>query len=108
MDSHTSDAISDLKLPSTIIQLESFLELFNVFCRFVPNFAHGVVPLNNKLRRDQLERFQDTTEENAAAIKALHVELVLPIVITLLRHGRKNYLDTDACNVKIGCVLLPE
>lgn len=47
----------DLKDPTNITELRSFLEQCNVFRRFVPNFARLAASLNVNLRKDLLKKF---------------------------------------------------
>lgn len=51
--SHTVETGRGLQAPSNIKELRPFFSLYNVFPRFVPNFASIAAPLNQKLRKDQ-------------------------------------------------------
>lgn len=51
---HTADTIIKLKPPTNTTKPCSFLELWSVLLRFVPNFAHRAVPPKKKFKKDQL------------------------------------------------------
>lgn len=108
VENYTTDAIRDLKEPTTVTELGSFLGLCNVFRRFVPNFARISAPLNEKLRKGELTSFETLTEEEQSTMKELQERLITTPVLDLPRTNGNYAVDTEACDRQIGCVLLQE
>ena len=50
----------------------------------------------------------ELNEEETKAFETLKEKLFNPPILTLPRIGRRYTIDTDACNVQIGCVLLQD
>lgn len=50
---------------------KSFLALYNVFPWFFPDFARLTVDPSEKLRKDELTRFEQLDHDETAAVKAL-------------------------------------
>lgn len=51
VENHTAGDISKLQLRTTVTELRSFLGLYNVFRRFLPNFAKSASTLSKQLRK---------------------------------------------------------
>jgi len=105
---HTTDAVRDVKEPTTVTGIRSFLGLCNVFRRFVPNFARIAAPLNAKLRKGEPVSFGPFNDKEQEAFDTLKMRLISPPVIALPRGTGKYTVDTDACDRQVGCVLLQE
>ena len=88
--------------------MRSFLGLCNVYRRFVPNFSRIAKPLNQRLMKGQQTTWGDLNEEEQQACETLKDKLVNPPILVLPRLGRRYTIDTDACDVQVGCVLLQE
>lgn len=105
---HTTDTIRGLKRPTNIAKLCSYLELWNVFCRFVTNFARIAAPLYKRLEKDQPKCFGALIAGELIAMHASQEKLVSPPVLALPSVRERNRLDTNACSVQAGWVLLHE
>lgn len=108
ISSHTTDAIRGLKALTSLTELRSFLGLCNVFRRFVPNFARLAAPLHQRLKKDQPATFGSLNEEELNSMNSLKNALISPPVLALPNNSGHLTLDTDACNVQVGCVLLQQ
>ena len=53
-------------------------------------------------------QWSSLTEEEMKAFETLKAALISPQVLALPRAGFKYTLDTDACDVQIGCILLQD
>lgn len=104
--SHLTDAIRELKEPKKLTELCSFLGFCNVCRRFVLNFARLAAPSNDKLRKDQPKTFGSLNEKERESMNSLKYALISPPVLALPNVAEHMTLDTDACNVQVGCVSL--
>lgn len=84
----------------------SFLGISNVLKRFAPSFADIAVALNRKLQQDQLMQFGPLNKGELNEMKNLQEKLVCPSNLRLSCGGDYYKLETDACNVRVGYVLL--
>lgn len=105
---HTTDAISGLKTPTNLTELRSFLGLCNVFRRFAPNFTFLAAPLNMKLKINQPATLGPLNEEEVKSMASLMIALIFPSLLALPNRTGHITLDTDACNVQVGCLLLQQ
>lgn len=103
---HTAEAIHGLRPPTSLTELRSFLGLFNVSRRFVPKFARLAAPLNKRLRKDQPFTFGPLNREEMATLDVLKNALIFSPILAPHNSSGNITLDTDACDVQIGCVLL--
>lgn len=93
-----------LKVAWNISELKSLLVLCKVFRRFVPNLSRITSPLNDKLRKDQ--PFNLALDEiELGAMKNLQENLISPPALTFQQAEEPMTLDTDDCDVQVGCVL---
>lgn len=104
--SQTTDVIRGLKTPTNIMDLRSFSGLFNVFRRFVPIFASLAASKNPKLQKDQPKHFGPLDEEKTKSMNSMKSAHASPPVLALLSSTGHMMLNTDACDVQLGCVLL--
>lgn len=78
----TTEAIRSLRNSTMVLEMRSFLALFNVNRRFVPSFTSLVWPLNQKLRKGALWQFEpDATER--VAVDVTTEKLATPPVLVL-------------------------
>lgn len=102
----TTDAFGQLKNPTTQTEIRSFLGLCNIFRRFVPYLSKVAAPLNKKLCKDQLKSFPSLAVEEKQAVECLKDLLSNPPTHALPRATAHYTVDTNACDIQIGCVLL--
>ena len=72
------------------------------------DFTRIAAPLNRKLGKDQPLKWDALTDEETEAFETLKKNLFSPPVLALPRAGLRFILDTDACDVQLGCVLLQD
>lgn len=80
--------------------------LCNVFRRFVKDFTKIASPLNVKLRKGQPDKLDKLSKEEMEVFEILKTKLALPHVLALPRCYGNMFVDTDACDRQVGCVLL--
>lgn len=106
LSSYTTNVIRGLQLSTKLPKLRSFLGLCNFFRQLVTNFARIVAPPNQRLRKDQPATFPPLNSGELQAKETLKNVLIYPLILALLYAGGQMTLDTNACNIQIGCVLL--
>lgn len=104
--SHTTYAMSRLKPPTRRTEVRSFPGLCNSFWIFVPSFARTASPINQKMTKSQLKSLTLLNSKELQAMDTLEKALISLSVHIVLNFGEQLMLDTNACNVRIGCVLL--
>lgn len=103
---HLIRHINGLKATTNPIELHPFLGLCNIFRQFVPNLTRMTAPLKTKIQKDQPEIFGSLNEEELKSMKLLKDAFISPPVLALsISTGHIN-LDTKACDVQVGCMLL--
>jgi len=102
------DALKHAKFPTTKTQLKSFLGMYNVYRRFVKDFAKRAKPPNVLTRAEIPPDLRHPTDVAIAAFKDLHNALLCPPVLALPKANRKLVVDADACADQVGCTLLQE
>lgn len=78
-------AINDLQHPTTVMALQSFHGLCNVFRCSEPSFAHGATPLNKRWHKGQLQTFDESTNEKVTALYMVKVRFLKRHVLALPR-----------------------
>lgn len=106
--SKTVDTIQKMKPPRTVTELRSFLGLGNYFRKYVKDYAKITEPLNRKLRKTENPTYEPLSERELEAFGDVKLALTSPPVLALPKLGLPYVLDTDACDVQIGCVLQQE
>lgn len=96
----------ELMDPATQSVVWSFLGLRNVSRRFVPNSSHVAVPLKQKHRKAQPIPFQTLMEPERYAVQQLNSLLTNPPVLTLPRADDCLTINSDTCDIQLGCVFL--
>lgn len=104
--SHATDAIRELIPLITITELRSIYGLCIVIRRFVPSFAQFTAYLVQCLRKKQPFTFSPLNSNKIDSKKALKSALMTAPVQALLYCGGHTMIDTGACDVLFGCVLL--
>ena len=94
--------LQDWPAPHNVKQVRSFLGLGNYYRRFVKEYSKMVKPLTDLTKKDV--KFE-WTEKCGEAFEALKQALLGPDVMAYPKDEGSFILDTDACDVSIGCVL---
>lgn len=84
----------------------SFLGLWTVFRRFVLNLACVATLLNRKLRKGQMQTFQWLIDDEITSFETPKAKLVEHPVLALPQSLEGCTVEKDACNKRIGCVVL--
>lgn len=103
---HTTDTIKDSKLPKNSFELCLFFGLDEEFRCFVLISARIVAPLNQKLKKNPPTHFGTLSADELVATHKPQDKLVTPSILALPLLGIHYTLDTNVCNVRVGCVLL--
>ena len=92
--------------PSTVSGVQSFLGFWNVYSRFVKGISRIAAPLNYILREGQPQRWESLKPSAEKAFHALKDMMsILPIQVVPHQSGHIT-VETDACNLQQGAVLL--
>lgn len=106
---HTADKIQSIETLCNSTKLCSFLELGNIFIRFVQNFVHNAALLNRKLQPDQPREFQTHIEKSLQQYRRFCIKKLISSSVLALTYAKGYFmLDTVACDVQVGSVLLQE
>lgn len=104
--SPTTDAIHALQEPTYLTEIRFFIGLWNVFWRFVSDFAKLVASLKKNLLIDQPTTFYSLHHEETRSMNALKQTLRSPPALALPSSHGQIILDRDACTLEDGCVLI--
>lgn len=104
----TIDSIPDLKPPTNIMYLRSFLGLCNAFPPFVPSFARIMSLLITKFREDQPKGFERLTEDDLPALLILQQKLDTWPVLSLPLPTDTYTMETNSCDLQIDCIFLQQ
>lgn len=88
-------------------ELRSFLGYCNVFRRFVSNFADISAPLYNNVQKGN-QRASTLTEDERSSMNKIHEHLITLPILALQRTKGNYTIETDVCDLQIGCGLLQE
>lgn len=84
------------------------LGLCNTLRLSTPCFAFIADPLNKKLQKSQLQRFEDHTDEEKTAMHTLQEPLISPPILSLPRTKGQNIVCTNSGIKQVGAVLLQQ
>jgi hypothetical protein len=98
-------AISNWPIPANVKELRSFLGLAGYYKKFVRNFGIISKPLTELLKKNTIFLW---TSEHDKAFSALKEALINSIVLVLPDFSKTFAIETDACGVGVGAVLLPD
>lgn len=101
------DDVQQTLPPRTKTLLRSFLELCNVYRRFVTDFPSIVTPLNKKLKKTASDEYH-FTDVQTKSFEELKDHLTSPFVLVLPRADKPIVVDTDFNAEQCGCFLLQE
>lgn len=74
-----ADAIREVKVPTAVTELRSFLGLQNIFRRFVPNCSRIVSPVSKRLKKTQEMELGSLKEKDRKELDALKENLISPL-----------------------------
>lgn len=86
-------------------ELRSFLGLYPVIRRLEPNLR-GSCPFQPGIEKYQPSIYTELLDQKCEVLKTVDEILISQSVFALLRNQGKYMVDTNACDQKIGCVLL--
>lgn len=94
-------AVVGFKYQETQTKLSYFLEICNVYRRFVPNFSRVATPLNKLIKKGESILILKPSVEEQSSFDLLKSALVAPPVLRLPQTNLPFSVDTDACKEKI-------
>lgn len=103
-----TSTIGELNKQTNQAEIRSFLGLFSVFRRFMPDFCRVAAPFNKKLCKEQTVQFQTLTEAKETEVKQLNFLLTNLPNVDLPRADRHLTIDIDACESHLVWVLLQQ
>lgn len=105
---NSTDAIRQLKEPLNVTEYCSFSCLCSIFRQFVHTFAQILASLNRKRQKNRPNEFRPLSDEERVAMKTPQERLISSPDLTLPYTGGQYTINTDARNVRVGCLLLRE
>lgn len=102
--SYTTNVNRRLQLLANLTKFRSCLASYNVFQRFVPNFAPATALLNQRLEKDQPASFTPFDSDEHCSIKTLKNELMYSPILVLAYFDGEMALGIDAYNFQVVCV----
>lgn len=102
VSTNTIDPIGELQSSTEVTELQSFLRLWNVFCRFLPSFACNPTTLSKQLRKVQLQTFDRLADDKITAFGTLRAQLMELLCwifhfCKAATHSTGGMLQTDWC-----------
>lgn len=102
----TTNAVHRLAPSNHIPEFWNFLELCNVFRRFVPTFAQTAAPLKKSLIKNLPLIFLPLRSKEFDAIETIKAALMTTPILALPYSSGHTTIHTDACSVQTGFVPL--
>lgn len=102
-DPNKVSAVLDMKEPTSVKHLQSFLQTCSWFRKFIPNFSQVAQPLTMLLKKNQPWHW---SEAQVTAFKELKRLLTTTPILSQPDYSRPFLLRTDASNYALGAVLL--
>jgi len=97
-------AIKEWKTPTKVKEIKSFLGFTNFYQRFIKDFSHIAVPLNQLKGKEEWK----WTKEKQNTFEKLKQKITTQLVLALLRREEKFRVEVDASGHTIGGVLSQE
>jgi len=104
MEEEKVKAIKEWKTPTKVKDIESFLGFANFYRRFIKDFSHIVVPLNQLKEKEEWK----WTEEKQNTFEELKQKITTQSVLALPRREGKFRVEVDASGHTIEGVLSQE
>ncbi|XP_070046754.1 uncharacterized mitochondrial protein AtMg00860-like [Nicotiana tomentosiformis] len=105
VDLKKSEAVQHWPIPSSAINIWSFLGLDGYYCHFVEDFSSIAAPLTRLTQKGALFRWSDECEESFQKLKTA---LTTTPVLILPSASGSYTLYCNASRIGIGCVLMHE
>ena len=105
IDPKKVQAISVMKPPENLQDLQSFLGLVNYLNRFSPALADLTVPLRALCKKDTLFTWESSQE---AAFEAIKKEITRAPVLAYFDQSKTSIIQSDASKKGLGAVLLQD
>ena len=105
MDPKKVSTIGEWPEPKTVKQLRRFLGFANFYRKFIRNFAELATPLTNLTKKDLVFQW---SQEVGLAFETLKECFVSGPVLRHPDQAKPFFVETDASNVALGCVLMQE
>ena len=96
--------MTEWKTPTKVKDVESFLGFANFYRRFIKDFSHVAVPLNQLKGKEEWK----WTEEEQNAFEELKQKITMQPVLALPRREEKFRVEVDVSGHAIGGVLSQE
>ena len=105
MDPKKVQAISEMKPPENLQDLQSFLGLVNYLNRFSPALADLTAPLRALCKKDTLFTWESSQQ---AAFEAIKKEITSAPVLAYFDQSKASTIQSDASKKGLGAVLLQD
>lgn len=91
-------------IPKTLKTLRGFLGLTGYYRKFIRDYGKISKPLTNMLRKGAFK----WKEKATSAFEELKVAMTRALILAMLDFSLPFILETDACDISIGVVLMQE
>ncbi|GFU38620.1 retrovirus-related Pol polyprotein from transposon 17.6 [Trichonephila clavipes] len=102
VDPQKTAAIADMKPPTSVKQVQSFVQTCSCYRRYIPNFSEIAKPLTDLTKKNSMWKWVSEQEE---AFRDLKSKLASPPVLKPADGTKPFVIRTDASSVALGVVL---
>ncbi|GFU21134.1 retrovirus-related Pol polyprotein from transposon 297 [Trichonephila clavipes] len=103
VDPQKTAAIADMSSPTSVKQVQSFVQTCSWYRRYIPNFSQIAKPLTDLTKKNAMWKWGSEQEE---AFRDLKLKLASPPVLKPADGTKPFVIRTDASSVALGVVLL--